>query len=353
LEPGVFGIIKPVLLLPEGVTDRLSQAELQTVIAHELCHVQRRDNLTASIHMLVEAVFWFHPLVWWIKFRLIDEQERACDEAVLRGGGDPKTYAESILKICECYLTSPSMCVSGITSSNLRKRIEAIMRNRVGLELSSSRKLLLVGAAIAVLAAPFLVGIANAKASEGRPEPTTTTLMPSPQGGQRGGASVPQGFVVGEIRVIGAKVISDDFVRQTLGLVPGETYDESRLGKGFGNLTRFYGAAGYVNFLPQPTFQLDEQRRVVNLTINIDEGVRYFVARIGFAGNTSASDDVLRRELSLKEGLPFNAALMEPAIARLNQLGLFEEIRIEDFMVAPYPNEPKVDVFLKVTDKKR
>jgi bla regulator protein BlaR1 len=64
MEPGVFGIRKPVLLLPEGITRYLSQDQLETVVAHELCYVRRRDNLTAAIHMSVEAIFWFYPPVW-------------------------------------------------------------------------------------------------------------------------------------------------------------------------------------------------------------------------------------------------------------------------------------------------
>ena len=157
-EPGVFGIFRPVLLLPEGITHRLSPAQLQAVLAHELCHVRRRDNLAMAIHMVVEALFWFHPLVWFIKARLIEEQERACDEEVLRLGGDPQVYAESILRICEFYLTSPLICVSGIAGSNLKKRIEDIMRNRVALKLSLSRALLLAVAAIAALAGPIIIG---------------------------------------------------------------------------------------------------------------------------------------------------------------------------------------------------
>src|ERR1051325_6849272 len=61
LEPGVFGILRPVLLLPEGLADRVSPAQFQAILAHELCHVRRRDNLTAALHMLVQATFWFHP----------------------------------------------------------------------------------------------------------------------------------------------------------------------------------------------------------------------------------------------------------------------------------------------------
>ena len=71
LEPGVFGIWRPVLLLPEGIADRLTAAQLEAIFAHEMCHVRRRDNLTAAIHMTVEILFWFHPLVWWLRARLL------------------------------------------------------------------------------------------------------------------------------------------------------------------------------------------------------------------------------------------------------------------------------------------
>jgi bla regulator protein blaR1 len=62
-EPGVFGIRRPVLLLPNGIVDSLTAPESRAIVAHELCHVRRRDNLATALHMVVEAVFWFHPLV--------------------------------------------------------------------------------------------------------------------------------------------------------------------------------------------------------------------------------------------------------------------------------------------------
>ncbi|PYT70477.1 MAG: hypothetical protein DMG42_19190, partial [Acidobacteria bacterium] len=101
LEPGIFGIARPVLLWPEGLSERLDDAHLEAILAHELWHVQRRDNLAAAVHMLVEAVFWFHPLLWWLGARLVEERERACDEEVLEMGKERQVYAESILKICE------------------------------------------------------------------------------------------------------------------------------------------------------------------------------------------------------------------------------------------------------------
>jgi beta-lactamase regulating signal transducer with metallopeptidase domain len=67
LEPGIIGIRAPVLVLPVGITDRLTPAELHAIIAHEWCHVRRRDNLVATLHMIIEALYWFHPMVWWIE----------------------------------------------------------------------------------------------------------------------------------------------------------------------------------------------------------------------------------------------------------------------------------------------
>ncbi len=104
VEPGVFGIVKPVLLLPEGIAKRLTEAQLSAIFAHEMAHVRRRDNLSAAFHMLVEAVFWFHPMVWWIRTRLVEERERACDEAVLLSGNEPEVYAEGIINVCKHYL---------------------------------------------------------------------------------------------------------------------------------------------------------------------------------------------------------------------------------------------------------
>jgi bla regulator protein blaR1 len=162
LEPGVVGIFRPVLLLPSGVGDQLTDSELEAVFTHELNHVRRRDNLTAALQTIVEALFWFHPLVWWIGNRLISEREKACDEAVLRSGKDPETYAEGILKVCEFYLKAPVACVSGVSGSNLRQRIEAIVARQVAHNLNAAKKLALAGAGLLAISLPVVIGMANA-----------------------------------------------------------------------------------------------------------------------------------------------------------------------------------------------
>jgi bla regulator protein blaR1 len=162
VEPGVFGIRKPVLLLPEGIADRLTPAQLNAVLAHEMCHVQRHDNLTAAIHMVVETVFWFYPLAWWIRARLVEERERACDETVLQSGSDAEAYAEGILNVCKFYVESPLACASGIAGADLKKRVVRIMTEHVEHKLDFSRKLLLSGTVAVALAIPLAFGFVSA-----------------------------------------------------------------------------------------------------------------------------------------------------------------------------------------------
>lgn len=162
IEPGVFGIFRPILLLPEGIESRLTSTQLDAIVAHELAHVRRRDNLTAAIHMLVEVVFWFFPVVWWLRARLIEERENACDEAVLRTGSEAESYAEGIIEVCKSYAESPAACISGISGSGLKKLVIRIVNRRLGENLTRSKKVALTLASVAVLVAPLIIGLLNA-----------------------------------------------------------------------------------------------------------------------------------------------------------------------------------------------
>jgi bla regulator protein blaR1 len=171
IEPGVFGILRPVLLLPQGLAGRLPAAQLEAIVEHELCHVRRRDNLTGAIHLVVETLFWFHPIVWWIRARLLEERERACDEFVLRRGNEPRVYAEGILNVCKSYLESPLMCVSGVSGSDLKRRIREILDNRAAVEMDWPRKALLATAAAAAILAPVGLGMMNAPSLRAQAQP--------------------------------------------------------------------------------------------------------------------------------------------------------------------------------------
>ena len=202
VEPGVFGIVRPVLMWPAGIEDRLSDEQIEAILAHELVHVRRRDNLAAVVHMLVEAVFWFHPLVWWVGARLIDERERACDEDVVRQGTAPDVYAESILKTVRFYVESPLVCVAGVTGSDLKKRVEHIMNNDSTFVLSIARRTVLGTALVASVAIPVAIGIVTSPrlaaqiVAPAADAPTfeVVSVKPAEPGAQTMGRGVPGRF---------------------------------------------------------------------------------------------------------------------------------------------------------------
>ncbi len=113
--------------------------------------------------MVVEAIFWFHPAVWWIESRLIDERERACDEAVLRDGSRPEDYAEGILEVCRQSVGVRLACVAGVSGSNLRARVEAIMRNEIGRPMTRGRRFALALAVVAAVGGPVAGGALTAQ----------------------------------------------------------------------------------------------------------------------------------------------------------------------------------------------
>jgi bla regulator protein blaR1 len=158
MEPGIFGIVHPLMLWPDRLSEQLENEHIEGILTHELVHVRRHDNLTAAIHMLVEVVFWFHPMVWWIESRMLQERERACDEAVVQLAGRPDVYAEGLLKACRFCAESPLICVSGITGADLRDRIIRIMTEHLVQKMDLSKKLLLGGVAFVSLAIPVALG---------------------------------------------------------------------------------------------------------------------------------------------------------------------------------------------------
>jgi beta-lactamase regulating signal transducer with metallopeptidase domain len=161
LEPGLVGIVEPVVLLPQGLMGRLSEQERASILAHELSHFSRRDNVTAAIHMTVEALFWFYPPVWLIGARLIAERERACDENVVASGHDPEIYAGGILKVCKFCIQSPLACASGASGADLKQRVRQIMSAEAVADLHAVQRLLLAGTAALALAVPVMAGFQN------------------------------------------------------------------------------------------------------------------------------------------------------------------------------------------------
>jgi uncharacterized protein (TIGR03435 family) len=157
IEPGVLGIWRQRILVPTGIEESLTHAQLQSVLLHEWHHAKRRDNLLAALQMIVEAAFWFYPVVWWMGTQLLDERERACDcDVVEQAARDD--YAEGILKVCKWYWSSPVPCVAGVSGANLRARVESVLHGERPAPLSIARRGVLGTALLVTVAIPLVVG---------------------------------------------------------------------------------------------------------------------------------------------------------------------------------------------------
>jgi bla regulator protein BlaR1 len=147
--------------------------------------------------MSVEAIFWFHPLVWWTGKQMILERERACDEEVLRCGADAESYAEGILKVCRFYLESPVACAAGVTGADLKNRIQQIMTNRMPPRIDFGRKLLLTAAGLAAIASPVTIGMLNAPRLRAQPADKLAFEVASVKENKSGDRQIQMQFLPG------------------------------------------------------------------------------------------------------------------------------------------------------------
>jgi beta-lactamase regulating signal transducer with metallopeptidase domain len=160
-EPGVWRVFKPTVLLPEGISNRLSDHELETIMMHELVHVERWDNLIGIVQRIVCCLLWFHPLVWLLDRRLLAEREQSCDDTVIRLSGDSKIYASGIKKICRHSMGWELTGLSGVGGSDLKKRIKRIVETDIIRSPSILHRMLLGTAAAVLIVLSAAVGLIN------------------------------------------------------------------------------------------------------------------------------------------------------------------------------------------------
>jgi TonB family protein len=175
LEPGVIGVLTPVIVWPAGLSDRLTDEEMAAVLAHEVAHVTRHDNLFARVQMAVETLFWFYPLTWWLGTKIVNERERACDEEVVHMGTNTQSYAAGILKVCGFCLRAPAAFAAGVGGSNLAQRVERIVTASPYASRVRTAKLLGLSFALAMTVAPLTLGALGATSQEAQ-EPNVYTM---------------------------------------------------------------------------------------------------------------------------------------------------------------------------------
>ncbi len=141
-------------------------------------------------------------------------------------------------------------------------------------------------------------------------------------------------------------------LRAQFALKDGDYFNYTAFGKGLEALRKAYGGLGYINFVPNPVPRFDEAKKLVFFDIDCDEGKKFFVSRIEFTGNTITRDKVIRRELLVEEGQPYNAQAVDLSLLRLNQLQYFDTLKSEqDVETRQNAQDGTVDLLIKLKEK--
>lgn len=121
--PSVFGWWRPVIIIPAAALVRLTPAEMEAILAHELAHVARHDWIVNIVQTLVETVLFFHPAVWWVSNRIRKEREFCCDDIAAGVTRDRGALARALITLEESRW-APALAAS---ASPLRLRVERLI----------------------------------------------------------------------------------------------------------------------------------------------------------------------------------------------------------------------------------
>jgi outer membrane protein insertion porin family len=167
-------------------------------------------------------------------------------------------------------------------------------------------------------------------------------------------------FRIGEIKIEGNSIFSEDAIRNIIGLQKGDVANGERISRAlFENLKKYYGAQGFIEYTaePAPTYKDNPAKPdegIVDFAITIEEGKQFSLRRLEFVGNTFTRDNVLRREVLLNEGDIYNQSNWEYSVIKLNQLGYFDPIdKDKDADFKTNEEDATVDINLKVAERGR
>jgi len=129
--PIVIGVLRPVILIPAMIISGLPAEQLETIIVHELAHIKRNDFLINIVQSIMEALFFYHPVVWIISENVRQEREKCCDDYAVKVCGKVSLYIRALACLSEMQISSviPSVAITGNKKSIIH-RVERLINNK-------------------------------------------------------------------------------------------------------------------------------------------------------------------------------------------------------------------------------
>src|ERR1700736_3197426 len=164
-------------------------------------------------------------------------------------------------------------------------------------------------------------------------------------------------FHMGTLKIVSAdpdKALSlkVEALKSIFPLKQGDIFATDKIRKALENYKNAYGEYGFIDFTAEPDMNIDDEKKIINLTLKFNEEKQYYVRRIDFSGNTTTRDKVIRRQLLIDEGQLFNKRAWELSILRINQLDFFERLDADKAVqIKRNTKEGTVDLLLNLKEK--
>ena len=155
-------------------------------------------------------------------------------------------------------------------------------------------------------------------------------------------------YQVGKVNVSGDLMYTEEQLLKLVKLQSGDVFSRSVLRDSILALTDLYADNGYAYANVAPLTNKDKKLRLIDLNLEVEQGVQVFVERIDISGNTKTRDKVIRREIPLLEGTRFSAKSIKDANRRIRNLGFFDEVNVTN---KPGSDESKTVLGVEVTEK--
>jgi beta-lactamase regulating signal transducer with metallopeptidase domain/predicted nucleic acid-binding Zn-ribbon protein len=148
-SPVTAGWWKPIVLMPAALATRLPPDVIEALLAHELAHIKRHDYLINLIQSAIEAVLFFHPVVWWLSKQIRIERENIADDLAAEILGEPRQLAIALAALDEFQFAGPLLAPAA-QGGNLMSRIQRLMKPTQHV-LSWKMSAVLIGLALACI----------------------------------------------------------------------------------------------------------------------------------------------------------------------------------------------------------
>lgn len=322
--PMTVGFLHPQLILP-AQWEQWPKAQLDAVLTHESEHVRRRHPLIQWFALLNRALFWFHPLAWWLERHLSTLAEEACDGVVLARGHDPRAYSEYLIDVARSVKRSGvRLNIAGlaIPGNSLAHRIQRILDSESVPQISRPRMTLVSLACLILCSAIAASTLDHAQSS--------TSANQTPQQESAKAAQAAK-FILGDIKIDGdvpdANKVRDRLLNASKNRVY-ETREElteevaERTRADFQERGYFRAEIHTPSSLPLGLAAGHQSLRVI---VSIKPGEQFRLRNISIQSAApdqplSISAETIREQFHLRDGDLFNTTEIREGLNRVQQL---------------------------------